>query len=84
MNTRGLMVVALFHPRRHGLGLYAGVHGRAAFLHLGAFTATIMSANVFFIIMPNQRVVVADLIAGRVPTRNTASSPSSARRTTTT
>jgi uncharacterized membrane protein len=29
--------------------------GRAAFLHLGAFTATIMSANVFFIIMPNQR-----------------------------
>ncbi len=41
--------------------------GRAAFLHLGAFTATIMSANVFFIIMPNQRVVVADLIAGRIP-----------------
>jgi uncharacterized membrane protein len=26
-----------------------------------------MSANVFFIIMPNQRIVVADLIAGRVP-----------------
>jgi len=41
--------------------------GRAAFLQLGAFTATIMSANVFFIIMPNQRVVVADLIAGRTP-----------------
>jgi uncharacterized membrane protein len=41
--------------------------GRAALLHLGAFTATIMSANVFFIIMPNQRVVVADLQAGRVP-----------------
>ncbi|TCM58404.1 putative membrane protein [Rhizobium sp. PP-F2F-G48] len=41
--------------------------GRAAFLHLGAFTATIMSANVFFIIMPNQRIVVADLIAGRTP-----------------
>jgi uncharacterized membrane protein len=41
--------------------------GRAAFLHLGAFTATIMSANVFMIIMPNQRIVVADLIAGRTP-----------------
>ena len=41
--------------------------GRAAMLHLGAFTATIMSANVFFIIMPNQRVVVADLKAGRTP-----------------
>jgi uncharacterized membrane protein len=41
--------------------------GRAAMLHLGAFTATIMSANVFFIIMPNQRIVVADLKAGRKP-----------------
>mgnify|MGYP002621500988 CR=1 FL=1 len=41
--------------------------GRAAFLHLGAFTATIMSANVFLVIIPNQKVVVADLIAGRKP-----------------
>jgi len=41
--------------------------GRAAFLHLGAFTATIMTANVFFVIMPNQRIVVADLKAGRTP-----------------
>ncbi|MEM1076048.1 MAG: urate hydroxylase PuuD [Pseudomonadota bacterium] len=41
--------------------------GRAALLHLGAFTATIMTANVFFIIMPNQRIVVADLKAGQVP-----------------
>jgi len=41
--------------------------GRAAMLHLGAFTATIMTANVFFIIMPNQRIVVEDLKAGRTP-----------------
>ncbi|SMY07024.1 urate hydroxylase PuuD [Flavimaricola marinus] len=41
--------------------------GRAALLHLGAFTATIMTANVFLIIMPNQRIVVADLKAGRTP-----------------
>ncbi|MDA9290655.1 urate hydroxylase PuuD [Amylibacter sp.] len=41
--------------------------GRAAMLHLGAFTATIMSANVFFIIMPNQRIVVKDLKEGRAP-----------------
>jgi len=41
--------------------------GRAMMLHLGAFTATIMSANVFFTIMPNQRIVVADLKAGRKP-----------------
>lgn len=41
--------------------------GRAALLHLGAFTATIMSANVFLVIIPNQKIVVADLIAGRKP-----------------
>lgn len=41
--------------------------GRAALLHLGAFTATIMTANVFFIIMPNQRIVVNDLKEGRTP-----------------
>jgi uncharacterized membrane protein len=41
--------------------------GRAALLHLGAFTATIMTANVFMVIIPNQKIVVADLIAGRTP-----------------
>jgi uncharacterized membrane protein len=41
--------------------------GRAALLHLGAFTATIMSANVFMVIIPNQKIVVADLKAGRKP-----------------
>ena len=41
--------------------------GRAALLHLGAFTATIMSANVFMVIIPNQEIVVADLKAGRTP-----------------
>ncbi len=41
--------------------------GRAAFLHLGAITATIMSANVLMVIIPNQKIVVADLIAGRQP-----------------
>ena len=41
--------------------------GRAALLHLGAFTATIMSGNVFFVIIPNQKIVVADLKANRQP-----------------
>ena len=41
--------------------------GRAAFVHVGAVVGTIMVANVFFIIIPNQKVVVADLIAGRTP-----------------
>ena len=41
--------------------------GRAALLHLGAFTATLMTGNVAMIIIPNQKIVVADLIAGRTP-----------------
>jgi len=41
--------------------------GRAAMLHMGVFTATIMTANVAMIIIPNQKIVVADLKAGRVP-----------------
>ncbi len=41
--------------------------GRAAMLHLGVITATIMSANVFAVIIPNQKIVVADLIAGKKP-----------------
>ncbi len=56
----GLLVVM-------GYGLNQVFTGRAMMLHLGAFTATIMTANVFFIIMPNQRIVVADLQAGRTP-----------------
>ena len=41
--------------------------GRAALLHLGAFTATIMTGNVFLLIIPNQKIVVEDLKAGRTP-----------------
>lgn len=41
--------------------------GRASLLHLGVITATIMSANVFLVIIPNQKIVVADLRAGRKP-----------------
>jgi uncharacterized membrane protein len=40
---------------------------RAAYLHVGAIIGTVMVANVFFIIIPNQRRVVADLVAGRTP-----------------
>jgi uncharacterized membrane protein len=41
--------------------------GRAALLHLGAFTATIMTANVAMVIIPNQKKVVATLKAGGTP-----------------
>ncbi len=42
-------------------------NARAAWLHVGAIIGTAMVANVFFIIIPNQRKVVADLVAGRTP-----------------
>lgn len=41
--------------------------GRAAFLLVGAMLATAMSANVFFLIIPGQRQVVAALRAGLPP-----------------
>lgn len=41
--------------------------GRAALLHLGAFTATIMTANVAMVIIPRQKKVVASLKAGETP-----------------
>ena len=41
--------------------------GRGAFIHVGAMMGTAMAANVFAIIIPNQKIVVADLLAGRTP-----------------
>ncbi|WP_299860067.1 urate hydroxylase PuuD [uncultured Roseobacter sp.] len=62
------LMVALFGVLIAMSYFYTSVFsGRAAMLHLGAFTATIMSANVFRIIIPNQKIVVADLMAGRTP-----------------
>jgi uncharacterized membrane protein len=41
--------------------------GRGALIHVGAFVGTIMAVNVFGIIIPNQRKIVASLIAGEKP-----------------
>src|SRR3954469_23245863 len=49
------------------VALDALFNSRAAYLHVGAMIGTVMVANVFLIIIPNQRKVVADLIAGRIP-----------------
>jgi uncharacterized membrane protein len=40
---------------------------RAAFLHVGAMMGTVMVANVFFVIIPGQRRMVAEIRAGREP-----------------
>jgi len=41
--------------------------GRAAYLITGAMLATIMSANVFFVIIPGQRKMVASMLKGETP-----------------
>ncbi len=66
-NTTGLMILLYIVLVAMAWGYTQLFTGRAALLHLGAFTATIMTANVFLIIMPNQRKVVADLKAGKRP-----------------
>lgn len=66
-HTTGLMVLLFLVLVFMAWGYTQLFTGRAALLHLGAFTATVMSANVFFIIIPNQRIVVEDLKAGRTP-----------------
>ncbi len=48
-------------------GLNEVFAARAAYLHVGAILGTVMVGNVFFVIIPNQRKVVADLVAGREP-----------------
>ena len=62
-----LMVFLFFVLAAVSYGYTEVFSGRAALVHIGAFTATLMSANVFFIIIPNQRIVVADLISGKEP-----------------
>jgi uncharacterized membrane protein len=57
----GVLVVVASYAATH---LFAG---RAAFLLVGAAMATIMSANVFFVIIPGQRRIVAALQRGDTP-----------------
>ena len=41
--------------------------GRGAFIHAGAFVGTMMAANVFAVIIPNQRKITASLLKGETP-----------------
>jgi uncharacterized membrane protein len=41
--------------------------GRGAFIHIGAFVGTMMAANVFAVIIPNQRKITATLLKGEKP-----------------
>lgn len=48
-------------------GLTQVLSDRGAFMHVGAIIGTVMAANVFMIIIPNQRKVVAQILAGEAP-----------------
>jgi uncharacterized membrane protein len=41
--------------------------GRGALIHVGSLVGTVMAVNVFGIIIPNQKKIVAALLAGRAP-----------------
>jgi uncharacterized membrane protein len=41
--------------------------GRGAFVHVGAFVGTIMAFNVFMVIIPGQRRMVAQMLRGETP-----------------
>lgn len=52
------------------LAAYGFTHifsGRGAFIHIGAFIGTIMAANVFAVIIPNQGKITAALLKGETP-----------------
>ena len=41
--------------------------GRGAFLHVGALVGTIMAANVFMVIIPHQKKMIAQILRGDAP-----------------
>jgi uncharacterized membrane protein len=61
----GVIVFAWLMLLAWGLGRTLG--GRAAYIHVGTAIGTIMVANVFFVIIPGQRRMVAALDAGATP-----------------
>lgn len=66
-NTYLLLIVVFIFLAFVGWALTLVYSGRGAFIHLGAVTATIMTANVAHNIIPNQRRAVAMLKRGETP-----------------
>ncbi len=67
-NSPPLLAIAVFVLIVAAAWFYGQVFsGRGALIHVGAFIGTIMAVNVFGIIIPNQKKIIADLIAGRAP-----------------
>jgi uncharacterized membrane protein len=63
-----LLAVAVFILIVGSGFLYTHVFsGRGAFIHTGAMIGTIMAANVFMVIIPNQKKITASLLKGEAP-----------------
>ena len=62
--TGFLLICALSYSLTH---LFSS---KTAFLHYGVVLGTIMVGNVFFVIIPNQKKIVASLMAGKTPDEN--------------
>ena len=60
-----VVVFVLIVAASYGLGQVFS--GRGAFIHIGSLIGTIMAVNVFFVIIPNQKKLVAQLQAGQAP-----------------
>ena len=64
----GLLAVCLFAMLlAFAYGYTHLFSGRGAFIHIGALIGTIMAANVFMVIIPNQRKITASLLKGEKP-----------------
>jgi uncharacterized membrane protein len=64
----GLLALAVFLLIVAAAWLFTHVFsGRGALIHVGSFIGTIMAVNVFGIIIPNQRKIVASLVEGKSP-----------------
>jgi uncharacterized membrane protein len=66
-NLRAFGVVWFLLLTAAAWGLTRVFSDLGAFMHVGAIIGTVMAANVFLIIIPNQRKVVAQVLAGEAP-----------------
>ena len=60
--TVGILLAMLF-----AWGYSVVFQGRGAFIHMGALLGTLMAWNVFFVIIPGQKKMVAALAEGKTP-----------------
>ena len=66
-NDTALAVVGFFLLAALAYGFTQVFSARGAYMQMGALIGTIMVVNVWRLVIPNQKIVVADLIAGRQP-----------------